>query len=265
MAIDVFEVKLGFPLFEAPLRSSDQWANVLGLVAPEINAKRKLAVPTQESFASKIADPSSVGYQEIITGIATSRKGVTQQMVYYAQRRKLREAFDKWDQKLDYMFATVDDVVAKRYKEAVQAAKNLWGKGAAAGPLRATGTKLEGIGASVITGYWLTNHKKAVSSIRQGTDIVVSGSPFNITVLGLANTLVSALVQNLTFSLVVAMTSELDPAILTVMNTRLNQIAQMFVNPILGLVAFTPGGNSHLDIINDPTLGEMVSVKVSRV
>jgi hypothetical protein len=39
----------------------------------------------------------------------------------------------------------------------------------------------------------------------------------------------------------------------------------MYVNPALGLVPFTPGGASHLDIIKDPTLGEMVSVKVTRV
>jgi len=261
----LFWVKLGFPLFEAPLRSMEQWSEVMGLNAPRIHAKRKQAVPTEQSFADKIADPSSVGYQEIITGITTTRKGRTQQMIYNAQRKKLREAFKHWTQKLDYMFATVDDVVAKRFKEAVTAAQNLWGAGAAAGPLRATGTRLEGIGASVIAAYWLTKHKKAVGSIRTGTDQVVSGSPYTVCPPLLRNTFVSALTQNLIFALIVAQQSALDPAILAELNTRLNHIAQRFVDPGLGLVPFAPGGNSHLDIINDPTLGEMVSVKVSQI
>ena len=263
--LQVFEVKLGFPLFNAPLRSMDQWAEVMGLNAPRIDAKRKLSVPTKEAFAGKIADPSSTGFQEIFTGITTTRKGKTQQMVYNAQRKNIQRAFDKWSQKLDFVFATVGDIAAKRFKEAVANAKNLWGAGAEAGPLRATGTRLEGIGASIIAGYWLTNHKKASASIRTGTDQVVSGSPFDMCLPGLQNTMVSAVTQNLTFALIVAQQSELDPAILTVINTRLNQIAQMYVNPILGLTPFTSGGDSHLDIVNDPVLGEMVSVKVSRV
>lgn len=261
----MFEVKLGFPKFNAPLRSVEQWSEVMGLNAERIDAKRKLAVPTEEAFAGKIADPSSSGFQEIFTGITTTRKGKTQQMIYNAQRKKLQRAFLKWTQKLDYIFATVDDVVAKRFKEAVQAAKNLWGAGAEAGPLRATGTRLEGIGAAVIAGYWLTKHRKATASMRTGTDIQVSGSPYDICLPGLENTMVSALTQNLTFALVLADQADLDPAILTVLNTRLNQVAQMYVNPALGLVPFTPGGASHLDIIKDPTLGEMVSVKVTRV
>ena len=263
--MQVFEVKLGFPRFNAPLRSTDQWAEVLGLNAPRMDAKRKLAVPSAEAFAGKIADPSSTGFQEIFTGITTTRKGKTQQMIYNAQRKNLERAFAKWGQKLDFMFATVDDIVAKRFKEVIAAAKNLWGTGAEAGPLRATGTKLEGIGSSVIAGYWLTNHKKASASIRTGTDQVASGSPFDMCLPGLQNTMVSAVTQNLTFASIVALKSELDPAILVILNTRLNQVAQMYVNPILGLVAFTPGGGSHLDIINDAVLGQMVSVKVSRV
>jgi hypothetical protein len=243
----------------------EQWAEVMSLNAPRIDAKRKLAVPTEQSFADKIADPASAGWQEIITGITTTRKGRTQQMIYNAQRHKLRNAFKHWAQKLDYMFATVDDVVAKRFKEAVTAAQNLWGAGAEAGPLRATGTRLEGVGASVIAAYWLTAHKKAVGSIRGGTDKVISGAPLNICVLGLANTLVSALTQNLTFALIVAQQSALDPAILAVLNARLNHIAQMFVDPGIGLVPFTPGGESHLDIINDAVLGEMVAIKVTQI
>jgi hypothetical protein len=243
----------------------EQWSEVMGLNAARINAKRKLAVPTEEAFAGKIADPSSSGFQEIFTGITTNRKGKTQQMIYNQQRKKLVRAFQKWAQKLDYMFATVDDVVAKRFKEALTASKNLWGTGAEAGPLRATGTKLEGIGLSIIAGYWLTKHKKAAASIRTGTDIVVSGGPFNICVAGLQNTLVSALTQNLTFASIVALNADLDPLILAVLNTRLNHVAQMFVDPAFGLIPFAPGAASHLDIINDPVLGQMLSVKVSTI
>lgn len=260
----VFEVKLGFPRFNAPLRSTDQWAEVLGLNASRVNEKRKAAVPTEEAFAGKIADPSAAGFQEIFTGITTTRKGKTQQMIYNAQRFKLQKAFVNWTTKLDFVFATVDGVEAKRFKDALESAKNLWGAGAAAGPLRATGTKLEGIGASVISGYWLTKHKKATASIRTGTDVIVSGSPFNICLAGLQNTMVSAVTQNMTFALITAQQAALDPTMLLVLNTRLNQVAQMFVDPALGLNAFTPGGASHLDIINDPVLGEMVEIKVSK-
>jgi hypothetical protein len=262
----IFELKLGYPLANAPARSKDQWAEALILNAKRINDKRLLSVPTSGEFQEKIADPSSTGYVERFTTIATNhRTGKTQQMMQDNQRTNLLRSFDKWSQKLNTAFETVGTVIAKRFVDAVNAAKNLFGAGAGVRTLRATGTRLEGIGAVVIAPYWLTEHKKAAASIRPGIDQVVNGGPHNVVINGVQDAFVSLLTQVLTFSMIQAEKSAMDPAVLTELNTRINHIVQTMVDPGLGLTPFATGGLSHVDIVNDPVRGEILSVAVNQI
>jgi hypothetical protein len=73
------------------------------------------------------------------------------------------------------------------------------------------------------------------------------------------------LTQVLTFSLIQADKSGMDPAVLTVLNNRINHLVQSLIDPGFGLTPFATGGLSHVDIIHDPVLGEMVSVSVDQI
>jgi len=262
----IFEIKCGYPLETASTFAVEQWAAVMGLLAPTINDKRKIAVPDDGTYQNKVVDPSSQGYVDTFTTIVPNpRTGKTQQMILDNQHINLFETFDKWSQKLDTAFATVGSVPAKRFIDAVNAAKSLWGTGAGKRTLRATGARLSGVGASVIAPFWLTAHKKASSIIRVGTDEVVSGNPFNCIVTGMQNAFVTMLTGQLTFSMIQAEKSGMNSAILTVLNDRLNHMIQAFVDPAAGLKPFATGGDSHCDVVNDPVHGEMLSVKATTI
>jgi hypothetical protein len=260
----LLELLLGYPTAVASDMSIDQWAAVMAVVAPNIDAKRKASVPDDANFQMKVVDPSAVGYADTFTTIVPNpRTGKTQQMILDNQHYNLMDAFDNWNQKLDEAFKTVGAVPAKKFVDAVNAAKNLWGKGAGARTLRATGARATGVGASVIAPYWLTLHKKAASVIRVGTDQVILGAPMDIVVPGMENAFMTMLIGQITFSMIQAEKSQMNAAVLTSLNDRLNKLVQSAVDANIGLVMFATGADSCMDIVNDPILGEMLHVKVA--
>jgi len=259
-------VKLGFPLATTPQRSKNQWKEALLLNAQRINEKRVLAVPDEGKFAERIADFSSARYPDVISGITPDpRTGLTSKMIYDNQRSNLSRSYLKWTTKLDRMFETVNGVVAKRFKDVVEAAETLFGDGVAARTLRAVGSKIEGVGAAVIAPFWLTDHPKAESLIRKGTDKVIDGAPYNITPAGYQNAFVAMLTHTLTMSMIQALKSNMDATVVADLNTRLNHLCQRMVDPGLGLTPFATGGLSHCDIVDDPALGEVLDVQVDQI
>jgi hypothetical protein len=257
--------KYGYPQGSLPERSADQWQEVIKLNAGRINEKRIIAIPNETGFSEKIADPSSDRYAQRITVTPDPRTGMTANMYKHNQRKNLERSFKKYKTKLDEAFKTVGGQIAKKFCDAVDLAKSLFGEGSAARTMRATGTRLEGVGAAIIVPFFLTNHPDAMSKVRPGVDIVTTGGPVNVTLNGQQNVFVSMLTQVLTFSLIQADKSGLDPAVLTALNDRINHLVQSLVDPGLGLIPFATGGLSHVDIINDPVLGEMVSVSVNQI
>jgi hypothetical protein len=259
----ILDIKLGYPLATADPMAINQWAAVMGLLGPTINDKRKLAIPDDATFQNKVVDPSAAGYAATFTTIVPNpRTGKTQQMILDNHHLNLFDAFGKWTQKLDSAFETVGSVPAKKFIDAVNAAKNLWGAGAGARTLRATGARLSGVGASVIAPYWMTAHKKANSVIRVGTDEVVIGSPLDIIIPGMENAFVTLLTGQLTFAMIQAEKSGLNAAVLTSINDRLNAMVNAMLNPGPGYSVFATAGPSFLNIINDPVKGEMLELVV---
>lgn len=262
---ELLNIKLGYPVATASTDSVDQWAAVMGLLAPVINTKRKASVPNDGIFQNKVVDPSAAGFAATFTTIVPNpRTGKSQQMILDNQHLNLFDAYDKWNQKLDSAFETVGAVPAKKFIDAVNAAKNLWGAGAGKRTLRATGARLSGVGAAVIAPFWLTAHKKSTSIIRVGTDEVVFGAPLDIIVPGMENAFVTLLTGQLTFAMIQAEKSGLNAGILTAINDRINAMVQAMVNPAPAYTAFTTGGLSHCDVINDPVKGEMLEVVVDK-
>jgi S1-C subfamily serine protease len=196
--------KFGYPQGSLPSRSADQWAEVMKLNANRINEKRIIAIPDATGFSEKIADPSSDRFAQRITVTPDPRTGMTADMYKQNQRSNLVRSFNKYVTKLDEAFKTVGGVVAKKFCDAVDVAKSLFADGASARTIRATGTRLEGVGAAVIVPLFLTNHPDAMSKVRPGSDIVASGGPVNVTLNGQQNVFVSMLTQVLNFSLIQA-------------------------------------------------------------
>jgi len=256
----------GYPLGSLPTRSKEQWAEVLKLNATRINDKRILQIPDETNFSNKIADPSSGRYNAAITAMNPNpMKAKTDQMVRNNQRSNLLRSFTKYSTKLDAAFATVGQVVAKKFCDAVDVAAGLFADGSSARTMRAVGTRLEGVGAAVIVPYFLTNHPDAVSKVRPGVDIVDVGSPFCIVADRYQSMFIRLFTAELTFALIQANKSNLDTAILATLNDRLNNIAQSHLDPGKGLDPFSTGGLTHVNIINDPVHGEMVDLSLNVV
>jgi hypothetical protein len=258
--------KFGYPLGTLPTRSKEQWAEALILNAKRINEKRILSIPDETNFSEKIADPASVRWNSTITGITPDpRTGKSESMIRHSQRSNLLRSFTKYSTKLDEAFKTVGTVIAKKFADAVNVAKDLFAEGSSARTMRAVGTRLEGVGAAVIVPLFLTAHPDAMSKVRQGVDEISVGGPFDIVLPGYENMFMRMMTAELTFAMIQADKSGLDTTVLTALNARLNYLAQSNVNPALGVTPFATGGSSHLDIINDPVHGLMVDVSVDQI
>jgi len=262
----ILTARFGYPLGSLPARCSDQWAESLKSNATRINEKRILAIPDETSFSQKLAAPSSDRWAATMTGITPNpRKAKLSSDVYDNQKNNLVRSFGKYSDKLDVAFQTVGTVVAQKFCAAVDSAKDSFATGASARTVRATGTRLEGVGAAVLAPMFLTNHPDAMAKVRQGIDEVPVGGPFDIVAAGYESMFMRLLVSELTFALIQADKSLLATARLATLNDRLNNICQAHLDPSKGLDPFSTGGLTHCNILNVPNHGEMLEVQLNVV
>jgi hypothetical protein len=262
----ILTARFGFPLGSLPSRSAEKWADDMKINATRINDGRIIAIPDETAFNTKMAAPSSTRWAATITGITPNpRKAKLSTDVYDNQKINLLRSFGKYADKLDEAFKTVGTVVAQKFCNAVDAAKGLFADGASARTIRATGTRLEGVGAAVLAPMFLTNHPDAMAKVRQGIDEVPVGGPFDIVAAGYEDMFMRLLVAELTFALIQADKSLLDTTRLASLNDRLNNICQSHLDLSKGLDPFSTGGLTHVNIINDPHKGEMVEVQLNVV
>jgi len=177
--------------------------------------------------------------------------------------KNIREGYAQFVRSLEHTFETVDGVIAKRFKEKVDSSKTNMVSELARRVLLFGGIKREGRGPVPIAVAWLTKDERVLDWIRQG-DKVEIGTPFLITREDDKTAFRAALVGRLIQAGVALVRSEFSPTVLTEQNTWTNRIVQGFIDPILGLDPFTPGGSSHLDyVIQANKL--FLEIQVSRV
>ena len=178
------DIKITVPTsVEAAADMPTKWAAGLVNNAEVINDRRIAKIGDEGTFQSKVAVPSSNKFSPMIDSNFVSDSGRNQANIIRAHYKNLAGAFNHWNDKLSLSFATVDGVVAKRFKDQVENSKDNWASAAAQKTLRITGDKIRG----TILGqwaYWGTGDYRANQMTNHME--IVAGAPYNFLVLGVA-------------------------------------------------------------------------------
>lgn len=171
------DIKITVPTHvEAAGDMPDKWAAGLVNNAETINDRRIAKVGDEGTFQTLVATPSSVKYSPMIAAGFKSKSGRNQANIQRSQYKNLAGAFDHWNDKLALAFATVDGVIAKRFKDQVNNSKTNWADAVASKTLRATGDKIRGtyLGQAL---FWMVgdyNANQMTNSME-----VIEGAPYN--------------------------------------------------------------------------------------
>jgi hypothetical protein len=240
---------------------AQKWADVLTTLAPLINQRRKSKIPNEAAFQSKLAQLAVQSWGKFISALSPtfrSKSGKLTSDIKNTHDKNIQGAFNHWSGKLDQMFATVDGIEAKRFKDQVAAAKQYWEQIVSTKMLRLTGDKIRGEGAGTIATFWLTGEDSAAGKLRlQDTHVV--GGPFQVCADDMIQSLRAALMQRLVQAGVLIFSSNYDAAVIAVQNDTINNLVQHFLDPGLGLNPFASGGPSHLDFVKE---GELLKLSI---
>jgi len=261
----VTEVKFCIPNFTTPDRTKNQWAEVLGVDAARILEKAELVISNQEDFSDKLAGPSSAGFSPMIKSTFRSKSGKTASQIKKNQLVNLARSYDKWKAKLDFQFATVDEVVGARFKDSVNASKDSMAAGLAERTLPLTGTRVEGRGLTALAGLWLTGDKRVEGMLRPGDDVVFGGA-YLVAPKTKAFVLRSQLAQLLTYVGSEIIKSSWNAALMVTLNQLISECVQGLVDSGLDLIPFVGGSpNSFVDFKIDPVLGKILHIRVTKM
>ncbi len=249
---------------EAAQRVVEQWAEGLKTNAQRINAKRQARIPDSVKFLERMAGPSSKGYLSVLDPAFVSRAGLTKQAIVANQAANLNRSFEKYTSKLDRSFETVEGEPAKRFKDAVEARKGVYGKGTTARTLPFTGTRVEGRGVAPIAACWLTGDPKTEDLIR-GTDQILEGGPYRVCPKSKLAWLKNMLASRLVLAGATILKGNYLPALITALNQTTNEMVQGFVDPALDLIPFVAAGDSKVDYILGENLQLYLEIKVSKM
>jgi len=229
-------------------RVVETWARTLQSEAPDMYAKILARIPDMKRFVERLAQASHDGYSPSLNPAFTSKSGQPASEIEAAQVSNLKRSYEKYAEKLAFIFETVDGIPAKRFKETVERMKAHFGKGVAERSLPFTGTKIEGRGCAPIAALWLVKDVRTLDWLRAG-DKVLEGGPIIICAPQEPSGFKSALTGRLIQAGAAIVKSNYDAAVMASQNDRTNNLVQHFLDPGLGLNPFATGGPSHVDYI----------------
>jgi len=227
MAITIhYEGKFLVPVSVEP--SADmptKWAAGLTNNATRINDRRIAKIGDEGTFQTKVADPSSAKFAPMIDAGFVSQSGRNQGNINRLQYKNLADSYNHWNDKLNLMFATVDGVEAKRFKDQVDNSKDNWAVAMGQKTLRLTGDKIRGMLASQAV-YWATGDYKA-NQMTNGHELL-AGAPYDLTQGALRQQFRSAMMNLIVQAGILILASDFLAAEITAQNTRLCALATMF-------------------------------------
>lgn len=204
-------------------RMSEQWMDFLKESAPDLYAKLLESVSNWKDFQDKIGVVSHEEWVGYVNPAYKSKRGRNATDIINMHLEKIKEAYDKWAEKLAYIFETVDGVEAKRFRDFVDSARDRWVTGVTRSTLRFTGDKVRGRGVAPWAGYFLTDDKRAIGMMPPGAQ-VIQGGPVNVARNGLRPALKSGLTQKLIQAGVLISASKYDAAVVQEQNTIINDL-----------------------------------------
>lgn len=250
-------VRVKLPFINSPSQDMiDKWETMLKQNAERMHTRLKEKVSTDGEFQNKIVNVAIPKWLTVLNPAHVSEKERTYTEMRSRYTKRLKDSYTKWLTKLDLVFAEVDGIMAKRFKDRVTASKPFWETSVARYVLPLMGDKVRGIGPAPIIASWLVGDSKATSQIQPGD--TATGAPYNITRFGMKSPFKAGLIGILQRTSVGILMADLDPADVSAYNDVLNSFAQGFVNPALGLEPFTTGGLSHIDFV---VLGSTLAIE----
>jgi len=235
---------------DAAKRIIDKWARSLKAEAPDLYAKLLVRIPDQQHFVERLAQPASEGYKGFVNPAFTSKSGQGSSDIETAQGSNLKRSYAKFLTKVNYAFATVDGVAAKRFQDLVDLMKPMFAAGVSERTMPFTGSKIEGRGCVPIATHWLVKDKRILDWLRAG-DSVIEGGPFLVTLPTEISTFKSALTSRLIQVGASIVKSNYSPTVMASQNDRANRLVQSLIDPALGLTPFATVGLSHVNYIRD--------------
>ena len=208
----------------------EKWANGLVAQAAIINDRRIAKVPDSGTFETKVAGPSSAKFSPMIDSAFVSQSDRGAADITRLQYKNLASSFNHWNDKLALAFATVDGVVAKRFKDQVNNSKTAWADAVAQKGLRLTGDKIRGTLATQAL-YWATGDPLANQMTNGHT--LMTGAPYDLTQGVLRQQFRSAMAGLIVQAGILIIAADFDAAVITAQNTRLCALATMFADAAL--------------------------------
>lgn len=234
------------------------------LNAERANNRRKARIKNSSDYENLITEPSQKGCASYISEDFISKSGLNKQEILEKHYKNSAEGFKKYQEKLAYMFETVDGVPAKRYKEAIRRGAPHYGKNVAQKLLAFTGDKVHGLGCASSAIRWLDGD----TAIKQTATITLGkGKAVIIAKPGLRGSFRIALNSRLIQAGATITRSGFKEPIMKRQNDITNDLMNALVNPALNLVPFETGGDSYVDYLSTGSDDDFIfrlKIKVSQ-
>ncbi|MEW6027255.1 MAG: hypothetical protein AB1599_08170, partial [Planctomycetota bacterium] len=227
-----------------PEEVSKKWRQGTTSNAETANNRRKEKIKNYNDYEAQITETSNRKYTPYINPDFVSKKGLKKNEIVFKHYKNSAAGYQKYKNKLDYMFETVDGVPTKRYNEKVERMTGHYGDNVAKKLLAFTGTKVNGLGCVVDAIRWMDGE---TTFAKNSTVIFMGGSSAILARPGLRSSFRSALEQRLLQAGSVIQRSDFDRDIMKKQNDTTNDLMNALTNPAMNLVPFETGGASRVD------------------
>ena len=232
------DIKVTVPLNVEPAGDMpERWAE--GLVNNALRMRDRIfeVLPDEGEYQSRVAEISNQKWRGMIDPAFVSKRGKNQANIIRAQYKGLADAYNKFTDKYELAFATVDGVPAKRFKDQVNNSKDSWANGVAKSTLRITGDRIRGLIIPQVV-YWMTGDPLAN---RMDNHLeLITGTPYDFTKAGLRQQFRSAATNLLVTTGVTLIKADMEAGEITAQNTRLVDLANAFAD--VAVKPFVVGG-----------------------
>jgi hypothetical protein len=220
-----FELKLYVPEHAEPAGDMpDRWANNLKAAAANMNDRRQAKIPNDAEFIHRLGGPATAGFAPFVPPGFVSKSDRSAEAIKGTHSTNINTAFDRWNDKLNDVFATKDGIVARDFKAKVDGSKDRWALRAGEKVLRLTGDKVRGRGVAPLVTFYLVGDTRAGDWLH--ADDYSDGAPYDIAKAFQRVALKAALQQ------------------------RIIQGGLMIINQQLQASAVTAENNTNTDLLN---------------
>ncbi|MEK7309963.1 MAG: hypothetical protein AAB038_04015 [Planctomycetota bacterium] len=222
----VLDLKITIPLRVEPAGDMpDRWAEGLVNNASRIKDRMFEVLPDAGEYQSRVAEVSNQKWKGMIDPGFVSKRGKTQANIIRSHYKGLADAYDKFATNYERIFATVDGIEAKAFKEQVNNSKDNWAEGVSKSTLRMTGDRIRGLVIPQVV-YWMTGDPIANKFTKHVE--IIGGSPYDFTKSGIRQQFRSAATSLLVTTGLTIIKADMEAGEITAQNTRLVDLANAF-------------------------------------